>query len=361
MSPQPLGLHLIGFGGVGQAVAEALIPDGVTRGAPPFRVVAITDSRGTLESASATCEGLDLQLAVEAKRAGRLSSAAAPGAAVWLEGDTAVPAIRRVTADVVIDLTPTNLDHAEPAATHVEEALRHGRHVVTANKGPVALHHAHLVAVADRAGVTFAYAATVCGGVPILEALAHGFAGDHVERIEGVVNGSTNFILTEMESGASFEEALLTARTRGILEADASLDILGHDARAKACILHNHVYGKDHGYLALGDVAARGIQGLTTRDVQDARRNGYAVRLVAAVEPGRARVRPVHLPADHALVVDGTSNAVQVKCALAGAVTFTGAGAGARETASAVLGDVARIAASRPPVPEARPLAPVAG
>jgi len=312
-----LRIHLVGFGAVGRALAPLLSERS------EFRVVAISDSRGTL----ARPDGVNLDAAVRAKeRDGRLPADSKP--------DADVP------CDLLVDATPTRFDRLDPAVSRLRRALGAGRHVVTANKGPVATRGPELAGLAQGKGVLFRRSATVCAGTPVLELLASAFGGDRVLRIEGVLNGSTNAVLSLVEGGCALEEALLECRRRAYLEADPSLDLSGLDAAAKAAILHQAAFGP----LAVGAVDRRGIFDLAPSEVQDAARTGLAIRSVATILPGRASVRPVALARDHPLVVGGVENVVRLKLARAGEIVLRGPGAGSCPTAAAVLSDCLAIA-----------------
>lgn len=320
-----LKITLLGFGVVGQALARRLAvgPDGI-------RIVSVTDSKGTIHDP----RGLDPKALLDAKARGEL--AANDRDARW--------AIEHVDSDVVVNLLPTDLRTGEPALSLNLLALQHGKKLVLAEKGSLALH-------AQRLRGDVRYSATVCGGTPVLELLSGAFRGDKLLGFDAILNGSTNFVLSKLEQGVAWESALAEARAQGILEADPSLDLLGLDAAAKAVILANAAWGTS---LALADAKTQGIAGVTSREAQSAKDNGLAIRLVArgSLERG-VSVAPVSLPRDHALVTEGTENALRLKFRDAGVITLRGPGAGGKETAGAVLNDLRaihdyEIAASRP-------------
>lgn len=309
---------IAGFGTVGRALARQLAFR------PEFRVVAVSDSRG----AFANPGGVDLAAAIDQKeRTGRLP----PGPRALAE------------ADVLVDATPTDLRDGEPSLARIRAALRSGVHVVTANKGAVALHLEELRALARARGVELRYSATVAGGTPVLELLEAAFRGDDLQRIDGILNGSSNWILSRLEEGVGFEEALAAARRLGILEADWRLDVGGHDAGAKALILHRTVFGP----IDRAAFAVEGIAGIRPEEAGEARTRGFAIRSVARIVPGHVSVRPVWLPRAHPLVVPGTENAIRLTLAGAGEILLRGRGAGGRETAAAVLSDLLAIARGR--------------
>lgn len=314
-----LDLALVGFGPVGRAFA-ARLPAGA-------RLVAVADRSGVVADPG----GLDAAALVEAKtRDGSLGADAG-----------ALPPV-----DITIDALPTDLRTGEPSLGLALRALAQGSHVVTASKGALALHAPLVSEAAARAGRVVRGSATVGAGTPVLELLSSAFGGDTLEGFDAVLNGSTTFVLSRLEEGASWDDALREARGRGYLEADPSLDLLGLDAAAKAVILANHAWGPR---LRLADVDAQGIAGVTREEAMDARRNGFALRLVARATPdGRVAVGPAALPRDHALVAEGAQFAARLKFADAGVITLRGPGAGPRETAAALRSDVLALPISAP-------------
>jgi homoserine dehydrogenase len=222
-------------------------------------------------------------------------------------------------------------------------ALEAGKPVVTANKELVATRGPELIAAAERSGVPFLFEAAVGGGVPIIRPLSETLAGEPVERVMGIVNGTTNFILTRMaEEGADYGEALAEAQALGYAEPDPTADVSGADAAAKASILASLAFGT---WVGLDDVHYEGIEDLSPIDIAFAADFGYAVKLLAVAERSdegvSARVHPVMLPIDHPLSsIRGATNAVFIEGASVGELLFSGPGAGGGPTATAVLGDV---------------------
>ncbi|PWJ56278.1 homoserine dehydrogenase [Quadrisphaera granulorum] len=258
-------------------------------------------------------------------------------------------------ADVVVEL----IGGLEPARSLLLKAFEHGASVVTGNKALLAAHGRELHAAADAAGVDLYFEAAVAGAIPIIRPLRESLAGDRVERVLGIVNGTTNFVLDEMDSrGASFDDAVSRAQELGYAEADPTADVDGWDAAAKAAILATLAF---HTPVTLDDVHREGIRGVSAEDVAAAREAGAVVKLLAvaerttgqdddgaAFEGVQARVHPVLLSRDHPLAsVRGAYNAVFVEAAGAGDLMFYGQGAGGRPTASAVLGDLVTLARHR--------------
>ena len=244
-----------------------------------------------------------------------------------------------LSADIVIEL----LGGIHPAKEYVELALNSGADVITANKALIAAHGGELSDLAEQLGAQLYFEAAVAGAIPIIRPLRESLAGDKVNRVMGIVNGTTNFILDRMEStGADFADALAEATALGYAEADPTADIEGFDAASKAAILASLAF---HSEVPVEKVHREGITSVTDLQMQTARDAGYAVKLLAIcerVDDGLvARVHPTLIPLDHPLAaVRGAYNAVFVEAESAGRLMFYGAGAGGPQTASAVLGDL---------------------
>ena len=258
-------------------------------------------------------------------------------------------------SDLVVEL----IGGLEPARDYVLRAMAAGRHVVTANKQLLSRHGDELWEAAHAAGVQLRFEAAVAGVVPVIRVLSETLAAAHVERIHGIVNGTTNYILTEMaNTGASYEEALHRAQQLGYAEADPSEDVDGRDAAAKMAILARLAFGAR---VSLDDVPYEGIEHITVDDLEYARELGLRLKLIGTAERVgegvSVRVHPAFLYAGHPLAsVEGPFNAVTVESGAITEITMSGPGAGGPQTASAVLGDV--ISAMIPPPslpPAARP------
>ena len=249
-------------------------------------------------------------------------------------------------ANILVEATPTNLKTAEPALAHITTALNQNIHVVTVNKGPIALNFNALQALAEAHHVQLRYEGTVMSGTPLIELAQHGLAGAAINRIEGILNGTTNYMLTRMENGASYEEALIEAQELGYAETDPSGDVDGWDAAVKVSILAKALFGVD---LPIDQVDRTGISGISSEDIQAANKKGERIRLIAAIENHgdaiRGSVQPLSLPLTHPLSqVQGVMNAACLTTDTLGPVTLIGAGAGGRETAQALLADILNIA-----------------
>jgi homoserine dehydrogenase len=249
-------------------------------------------------------------------------------------------------ADLVIEL----MGGIEPARSLILTAVRHGACVVTGNKALLAQDGPTLYEEADKAGVQLSYEAAVAGAIPILRPIRDSLSGDRITRVLGIVNGTTNFILDQMDTtGAQFTDALAEAQRLGYAEADPTADVEGHDAAAKAAILASLSF---HTRFALEDVFCEGISGVTAADIAAAKDAGFVIKLLAIAEKldtgaadGTAgvsvRVHPTLLPREHPLAaVHGAFNAVFIEAENAGELMFYGQGAGGTPTASAVLGDL---------------------
>ncbi|MFG3289485.1 homoserine dehydrogenase [Streptomyces sp. NPDC048179] len=327
-------LALIGFGGVNRALAELIVGRGDALEAElgfALRVVAITDLRaGSLVRTDG--EGIDLAPLL----------AVAPGELDFspMDGGSADPrnewVIREVPAEIVAEATFTNPTDGEPALSHVRWAIEAGKHVCTTNKGPVALHCHAMRELARRHGVCFEFEGTVMSGTPVLRTARRMFGGLAVTGFEGVLNGTSNYVLGRLESGLSFADAVAEAQALGYAEADPTADVEGYDVQLK-------VMGAD---LTRADVPCTGISALAAEDVRRAAAEGLRWKLVgsAARRPdgtAEARVAPVALPDGHPLAgVTGPVNTVAFHTDLLGTVTVGGPGAGRMETAYALLSDV---------------------
>nr|WP_285725328.1 homoserine dehydrogenase [Psychromicrobium sp. YIM S02556] len=246
-------------------------------------------------------------------------------------------------ADLVIEL----MGGIEPARTLIREAITQGASVVTGNKALLAVHGPELYQLASENAVQLSYEAAVAGAIPILRPIRDSLAGDTITRVLGIVNGTTNYILDQMDTtGADFAAALAEAQRLGYAEADPTADVQGHDAAAKAAILASLSFHTD---VALDQVHCEGIAEITSADIEAARESGLVIKLLAIAERLQdeegerinVRVHPTLLPRSHPLAaVHGAFNAVFVEAENAGELMFYGQGAGGRPTASAVMGDV---------------------
>lgn len=250
-----------------------------------------------------------------------------------------------------IDILVEVMGGIEPARTHILDAMSRGISVVTANKELLARDGATLAAAAEKNNVDLYYEASVAGAIPLLRPLRESLVGDRVKKVLGIVNGTTNYILTKMdETGASFEDALTEAQKLGYAEANPSADIDGHDAAAKAAIVAQLAF---HTRVTIDDVYCEGISKVSAKDVKAAKEMGFVIKLLAIAERLDeesivVRVHPAMIPRSHPLAsVREAFNAVFVEAESAGSLMFYGRGAGGAPTASAVLGDLVAVARNK--------------
>ncbi|MCK4405002.1 MAG: homoserine dehydrogenase [Hadesarchaea archaeon] len=324
---------LVGFGNLGRGLSRVLIQKASflrkSHGLIP-RVVAAVDEFGAVVDE----KGLNLtRLLKVTKKAGTV--AAYKGGK---RGKLAHRVIEGVGADVVYELTPTNIKTGEPGLTHIKRAMRAGKHVITSNKGPLVVAFRELDSLARRCGVEFRYSASVGGAVPVVGLAKELLAGNEIREIRGVLNGTTNYILTRMSTeGAPFEVVLREAQELGVAEKDPTLDIEGIDTACKITILANSLLGMN---ARLGDVKIAGITRVQPEAIRLAREAGHTIKLIGVAKHGLLEVGPKLVPLGHPLAVSGTLNAVTFELDLAREISITGFGAGPKETSSSLLGDL---------------------
>lgn len=329
-------LALMGFGAVGKGLAQILANHGErlqSQYGIILRIVAVaTRSHGSWYDPA----GLDPHMLLGQFGQPRESESAAHR--TW----DPYQMIGQVEADVLVELSPTDLVSGEPATSYMRAAFARGMHVVTANKGPIALHFAELRREAIAAGVYLGFEGTVMSGTPALRLGWSDLAGCDLREVRGILNGTTNYILSQMESGWSYHNALAEAQQLGYAEADPAGDVEGHDALAKAVILANVLMGGD---LRVEDIKPIGITDITIEMIEAARSSGQRWKLLAHVwrtgEHVQATVRPTLLPNNHPLAnVTGVTNAITFTTDLLGDVTLIGPGAGGVATAFAIVSDI---------------------
>ena len=265
-----------------------------------------------------------------------------------------------VVEDPEVSIVVEVMGGVEPARDLLMRALSAGKSVVTANKELIAAHGAELLDLARAKGVRLEFEAAVAGGIPIIKPMRESLAGDRVQKVLGILNGTTNYILTRMtEAGLSFDEALEEAQRLGYAEADPTADVDGHDAAAKAAILATLAFDS----VVVGDdVYREGIRAVTADDIAYAKRLGYVIKLLGIAERVEdqigVRVHPALVPAAHPLAsVREAFNAVFIEADAVGELMFYGPGAGSRPTASAVVGDL--VTAARARLANERPIPPL--
>jgi homoserine dehydrogenase len=319
-------ISIIGFGAVGQGVARSILSkhDDLCYQGIDLKVVGISDSKGCEINAG----GIDLEKALTRKKQ--------KGSIKGSENELNI--IRDVEHEIVVEATPTNIDNGEPGIGNMIAAFRAGKHVVTSNKGPLALSFSSLKEEAEDNGVLFRYEATVGGAVPIFNLAHEALAGNTVLGIEGILNGTTNYILTRMaEERLPYELVLKEAQELGIAETDPSYDVEGIDSACKLVIIANSIFGKNVTYR---DVDVTGITKITPEALELAGKNNYVVKLICEAGNGNLTVAPRLVPKRHPLAVGGTLNVASILTDLAGRITISGKGAGSIETASSILSDI---------------------
>jgi len=328
---------VIGFGVVGQSFVELVHQEAKKLeneyGLRP-KIVGAVDTKG----AALASEGLSPKALLGSKRkSGSLESIGLPA---YRHGMSALEAIREAECEVVIENTPTDLKTGEPGLGHVRAAIKEGRHVVCSNKGPLAIAMPALIELAHHNDVILKFSGTVGGGTPILDFAKKCLEGSSIKSISGILNGTTNYILSKMSSeDVSMKEALAEAQKLGYAEADPTYDVGGLDTACKIVITSNYVLGSN---LSIRDVDTEGISEVTKADIAAAKAKGNVIKLLGKVD-GRARVAPEEIPITHPLNVSGTFNAITFDTHPAGQITLVGKGAGGKETASAVLRDLIEI------------------
>jgi len=325
---------LVGFGVVGKGVATILArryAEKVKDFSFNPKIVAIAD----IDGAVINPRGLKPEKLKEIRQRGYPISADPD---FGRPGISALDVIDSVEAEVVVEVTPVNIKDAEPALSHITTAFKTGKHVVTTNKGPLALAMPALTELADYNNVYLRFSGTVGGGTPMLEFAKRCLAGDKILAIKGILNGTTNYILTEMtQNRVTFQEALANAQKLGYAEREPSMDIDGFDTACKVVILANWILNKK---ITLKDVDRIGIRDVSLQELDKASKKGNTIKLIGAIDDNGANVKPSEIPKSSALCVSGVLNAITFFTEFAGEQTLVGRGAGGMETASAVLRDL---------------------
>ena len=319
-------ISIIGFGNVGGGVAEVIKrkrEEIARKYGIDIKIVGIADMKGVIVNENGLSDDAIMKLKTGEKP----------------EDMTTLDVIKEVEHEVMVEVTPTNVVSGEPGLTHMITALESGRDVVTSNKGPLALQYRKLMELATTKGKEMRFEATVGGAMPIISLVRENLAGNGIISIEGILNGTCNYILTRMvEEGLPYEHVLKEAQERGIAEADPSKDVAGTDTAVKLVILANSVFGRAVTYK---DVDVAGITDITPEALKLANDAGYVIKLIGEVDRDEClKVAPRLVPKDDPLNVGGTLNVATIKTDLAGDITVIGKGAGPIEAASAILSDI---------------------
>ena len=322
---------LCGFGVVGQSLLklfESRSEDLYAKYGLKPRVVGVFDSKGSAVDSS----GLEFNKLMDIKK----KFGTVKNYSDKKNSMSGIEMLKNIEADVLIETTASNYKDAEPGMTHIITAMKKRMHVISVNKGPLALAFPSLLELATYNQVMFKFSGTVGGGTPILDYAKKSLRGERITSFAGILNGTTNYILTNMATGMSFEEALKDAKNKGYVEADESLDLDGLDAAAKLVILANWIMGMK---VTLPDINCTGIRNVTTEDIKKAEKNNCSVKLIASCNKELV-VGPKEISNDDPLCVNGTLNAIAFTSEHSGTQTIIGRGAGGMETASSILRDL---------------------
>ena len=321
---------LCGFGVVAQSFTSLLVSRSnelySKYGLKP-RIVGVFDSKGSAYDSA----GLNLKKLLDAKK--KSGSVKAYKTKSQISG---IEMIKTIDADVVIETTASNYKDAEPGMSHIITAMKQKMHVISVNKGPLALAFPSLMELAEFNQVLLRFSGTVGGGTPILDYAKNSLLGEKIISFQGILNGTTNYILSNMTDGMSFDEALSDAKQKGYVEADESLDLDGLDAGAKLVILANWIMGMK---VTMPDITRKGIRDVNTDDIKKAQKNSSSIKLIASCDD-TLTVSPIEVKNDDPLCVNGTLNAIAFTSKHSGTQTIIGRGAGGIETASSIIRDL---------------------
>lgn len=336
---------MIGFGTVGQGLAEILLSKRKELKEKEGFAVTVTAISDFKLGSVLVPGGIDLKTALALVKSGKTLDEYPGGK----KGLGALATIKETNADIMIELAYTDIKTGEPATSHVKAALNRGMHVATTNKGPVALHLPELLRLAKRKKAEFLFEGTVMSGTPTLSVFRRNLAGCKVSAVAGILNGTTNYMLSEMEKGVAYDTVLAKAQKLGYAEAVPDADVKGWDALAKVVILSNYVLGAN---VKPSDIPCKGITKITPEMIRKAAKEGKRYKLIGRAEMKngklKASVKPVALSLSDPLAgVGGATNAITFETDLMGPVTVVGAGAGRIETGFSVLADLLEIHRSR--------------
>ena len=325
---------LCGFGVVGQSFAKLLesrSEDLYARYGLKPKIVGVFDKTGGVTDTS----GLNVSRLIDTKRKHN-------SVKKYSEKEnnfSGLDMINGLNAEVLVETTASNYKDAEPGMTHIINAMKQGLHVISVNKGPLALAFPSLLELAEYNNILFRFSGTVGGGTPILDYAKNSLGGEQIISFDGILNGTTNYILTNMAKGMSFNDALNDAKKKGYVEADESLDLDGLDAAAKLVILANWIMGMK---VTMPDIKRTGIRKVNEEDIKNAASKNRAVKLIASCNKELV-VGPKEIPVNDPLCVSGTLNAISFTSEHSGTQTVIGRGAGGIETASSILRDLINI------------------
>lgn len=324
-------VFICGFGTVGQGFCEVLsmrrqfLTD---RFGEPATIVGAMDSK----TYAYDPKGFDPLALVETKKNDRRVG---PN-----EYTDSVEVLKSIDYDLLVEVSPTDVKTGGAGLLNITEALGSGKDVITVNKGPLALKFAELMGLAEKNDCLFRYEGSVGGAMPIINLCHENLIGEHITSVRGIFNGTCNYILSKMDKGQPFEQALKEAQQLGYAETDPTNDIEGYDSACKVVILANSIFGRN---VTFNDVRITGISSITEDAVMLAAGRNMVIRLIGEVSETKLEVGPRLIPKGHPLSISGTLNTAQIDSDLAGPVTVSGRGAGRIETASAILSDLIAI------------------
>lgn len=324
-------IFICGFGTVGQGFAEVVASRKSffdEKYGKNVKIVGVMDSK-TYD----VCEnGFDpLSLVERKKNTGKV------GNNTYTDSITALDS---VDYDILVEVSPTDAKTGGVGLINIRHALECGKDVITVNKGPLALKFNELISLAEEKHCKFRFEGSVGGAMPIINLCRENLKGENIKSIRGIFNGTCNFILSKMDKGQPFEQALKEAQQMGYAETDPTNDIEGYDSACKAVIVANSVFNRN---VSFSDVDITGITSITEEAIAMAASRNMVIRLIVEVSDTKLEVSPRLIPKGHPLSVSGTLNIAQIKSDLAGPITITGRGAGRLETASAILSDLIAI------------------
>ena len=331
-----IDIIIIGFGNVGQSLAEMLETRRIElkeKHCLNIKVTAIIDSKGAATSKN----GINLKEAIKTKKkTGTVATIKKYGK----PGASALEILEEAAGDIIVEVTPTNLENGEPGLTHIKRALSQGIHVVTANKGPLALHLPELTDLAYKKEAILKFSGAVGAATPILEFAERCLHDDKIESIKGILNGTTNYILWKMANDKiSREKAIKEAIQKGYAERNIKYDIEGLDTASKLVILANHIMKRR---ISLKDVKVKGINEISLKEILDAEEKGYSIRLIGQINK-EIKVQPEKIQKNNPLCVHSALNAIEIECLYSGKHILIGKGAGGKETASSIIKDIIEI------------------
>lgn len=324
-------VFICGFGTVGQGFAEVLAARREfleERYGQPVLITGAMDSRTYVLDR----DGLDpMELVARKQRTGRVGGD---------EYSDPLEVLDRASYDILVEVSPTDVATGGAGLGNITRALQDGKDVITVNKGPLALKFKELISLAKRNKCKFRFEGSVGGAMPIINLCRENLRGENITSIRGIFNGTCNFILSKMDKGQPFEQALKEAQQMGYAETDPTNDIEGYDSACKVAILANSIFGRN---VTFNDVKITGITGITEEAISMAASRNMVIRLIGEVSETKLEVGPRLVPRGHPLSISGTLNTAQIISDLAGPITVTGRGAGRTETASAILSDLISI------------------